>query len=100
MNQRLPSGPAVMLDEAALAVGIGYWATMVPATSITAIALASTPAPFVSSPSMNQRLPSGPVVMSRGRKERGYSVNEPARVIRPIPTFSMYQSAPSEPTVM
>src|SRR5207249_1434341 len=56
-------------------------------------------------PSVNQRLPSGPVVMPKGKLLAvgiGNSVTVPLGVIRPMlfPSFSVNQTLPSGPDVM
>src|SRR4051812_21091051 len=52
--------------------------------------------------SMNQRLPSGPVVMDWGRELTGYSLNEPSGAMKPTRAFlpSVNQTFPSGPNVM
>src|SRR5512135_6752 len=59
VNQRLPSGPAVIPVGPLLAVGSGPNSVMMPAGVIRPILL-----PFCS---VNQRLPSGPAVIPVGR---------------------------------
>jgi len=78
VNQRAPSGPAVMSDGKLSGVGMAN-SVMVPAVVIRPILLAPN--------SVNQRAPSGPAVMPTGKLlavGRANSVMTPAVVIRPI----------------
>ncbi len=95
VNQRFPSGPAVITCKLAFVVGILYSVT-VPAVVILPILFAVC--------SVNQRFPSGPVVISSGLLLVGalYSVIVPAVVILPIlsPLCSVNQRFPSGPVVI
>src|SRR5260370_34448722 len=101
VNQRLPSGPAVMLAGLLLAVGI-WNAEKLPLGVMRPIA------PILNS--VNQRLPSEPAVMPSGPQPaedphfvgRGNSVMLPPGVMRPILLLfiSVNQRLPSGPTVM
>ena len=72
VNQRLPSGPAVMPCGLLLAVSAAANSVMVPAGVIRPILLPPS--------SVNQRLPSGPAVIRRAavRRGDGNSVTTPA----------------------
>src|SRR5207249_2052596 len=102
VNQRLPSGPVVMLTGRLLAVGMvnSSAVVMVPAVVIRPI--------LPDANSVNQRLPSGPAVIANGRppsvvtSNSSAAVMTPAVLIRPIfPALnSVNQRLPSGPTVM
>src|SRR6266851_4791460 len=79
MNQRLPSGPAVIVIGSLPAVGMGNSAVMVPLGLMRPILLPLN--------SVNQRLPSGPAVIPSGELlavGTGNSVIVPLGLIRPI----------------
>src|SRR5438105_3208626 len=98
VNQRLPSGPAVMPSGSLLkvALGTGY--------SVKAPVTVTFPILFLLI-SVNHNLPSGPTVMSHGPPSgvgTAYSVKAPLVVIFPIllPPFSVNQRLPSGPKVI
>src|SRR5439155_905810 len=96
VNQRLPSGPAVMLSGALPVVGT--------ANSVTVPVRVIRPILFPLS-SVNQTFPSWPAVMPMGPLPAVGTVNSvtaPAGVIRPIrlPKNSVNQRLPSGPAVM
>src|SRR5262249_22029377 len=99
VNQRLPSGPVVMLEGALEAVG-SVNSVIAPAGVILPILFA------VAANSVNQRLPSGPVVIPAGKLlVVGMNVSpKPAPAAAPrlffSPLFSTTHSAPSGPAVM
>src|SRR5262245_16254970 len=73
VNQRLPSGPAVMNSGMELAVGMGNSSVTTPEVVMRPILLVL--------PSVNQSAPSGPTAMPKGRLEavgHGYSVMPPS----------------------
>src|SRR5205814_2313558 len=93
VNQRLPSGPAVILKDSLPVVGNSV---MVPLVVICPI--------WFEAP-VNQRLQSGTDVMPTGYLllvGMGYSVMVPLGVMRPIwfPPYSVYQRLPSGPFVI
>src|SRR5207249_2283253 len=96
VNQRLPSGPTVMIVGKLLAVGTG--------NSVIAPAVVMRPI-WLPRRSLNQRLPSGPTVMPTSELlavGTANSLTTPAVVIRPIwfPADSVNQRLPSGPAVM
>src|SRR5207245_441378 len=76
MNQRLPSGPAVMPDGAAYGADSTNSVTAPPGVI----------RPILPDASANQRLPSGPAVIPRAKlpSGKGNKVTAPAGVIRPM----------------
>src|SRR5579885_433410 len=109
VNQRLPSGPAVMsqgaLSGRPSALGTAN-SVMVPLGVMRPILLPPMQNPFESrAHSVNQRLPSGPAVMPKDPLlgvGRANSVMVPLGVMRPIwwPGYSVNQRLPSGPAVM
>ena len=98
VNQRLPSGPAVMPDGALLAEMPLLNSVITPAGVMRPMRLP----PY----SVNQRLPSGPAVMPFGWLPAVMpvlnSVTVPVGVMRPmrLPLDSVNQRLPSGPAVM
>ncbi len=101
VNQRLPSGPAVM--------SVGWELLVSPAAAPKTVATPAgvmRPIPPGSLSSVYQRLPSGPAAMLVGSLSVtpvGNSVMTPAGVMRPMRPgfdFSVNQRAPSGPAVM
>src|SRR5437762_2884605 len=98
VNQRLPSGPAVIPPGQALAVG-AVKSVAVPAAVMRPML------PLTLLPSVNQRLPSAPAVIRLGplfAVGTGNSVTVPAVVMRPILLLlpSVNQRLPSGPAVI
>src|SRR6266851_2992489 len=101
VNQRLPSGPAVM--QKGLLKGVGTENSVIPPLVVMR-PISSAPLPVSS---VNQRLPSGPAVMPKGLPPgvgTENSVMVPLGVMRPIlfarVELSVNQRLPSGPAVM
>src|SRR6202162_6565547 len=93
VNQRAPSGPAVIPRGPPLNVGVRY-SLNTPAVVIRPILLTGKPT------SPNHSAPSGPDVMPVGLLELGvgYSVSVPAVVTRPIlPPLPAQHNPPPQP---
>src|SRR5262249_39770504 len=111
MNQRAPSGPAVIAPGPLEAVGIANSVMQSVGTTVQVRSCVGSrrPTGFTSVP-VNQRAPSGPVAMLDSRLKEAvlvgvaYSVSTPAVVKRPIREepnpASVIQRAPSGPAVM
>src|SRR5258706_14523531 len=96
VNQRLPSGPAVIPAGSAFGDGIGYSDT--PPVGVT------RPIAFVTPGSVNQRLPSAPAAMLNGRPAEGIpnSVIVPVGAMRPMAMAAgaATETLPSGPPAM
>ena len=97
VNQRLPSGPAM--------ISLGSLGSLLSAergNSVMAPCMVMRPI-FWLEDSVNQRFPSGPAVIPKGSLigvGRGNSVMAPCGVTRPISLFSVNQRFPSGPAVI
>ena len=93
VNQRLLSGPTVIAEGPPLAVGTG--------NSMNTAAGVMRPI-LLACGSVNQRLPSGPLVRPPESPPLGtpYSLKVPDGIMRPIPPCFVYQTLPSGPPVM
>src|SRR5438132_3439999 len=94
MNQRLPSGPAVIPPRLGKRTGMTN-------SLITPLGVILPILPTKSLPnSVNQTLPSGPAVIDRGLPATGNSVMTPPVEILPILSRSVNQRLPSGPAVI